>query len=424
MGLMTRSSAAKTVATCSAVTESPHRRSSTVLTIDHGGESSAVAPPSTGTLPTSATTRAAEPTKFVSAARPVTRSSSSAQSSRKGCAIEIVDDDTHPWDPKTRDLQIWPRQGVVEKALSSPEDDEESKPVVPSIIGQSGRYLILKICAMAPMQPVLTRRSNTLKQNKSAGSDIRLGLSLECKEWVSKKLRDSFERGPTSYTIVANVKPGSIAQHAGALKDDILVWSKGPEPVIFHQLDPRSQTVVWQLIDETQLQEKNPSQQLKASGIFTFYVARPFTKDPPLASEPMPATRLSTTDVFLSDSIVTRARQFNWLTAKEKVKLLRDATNDAKKSFESDRNIVMESLPEKVKKSFYEVGFAEWGTIKPNTYQPVLVISPFSLSGASTVRRAWFENYENVSFFVVASTCSSHRYMLPCNFLSSAEENQ
>ena len=305
--------------------------------------------------------------------------------------------------------------------LAAPNDDHDVTPVGPSIVGRSGSYQIFKICALASKQPTPTRQSNAFKQTKSVGSDIRLGLALECREWMSEKLRASFESGPTSYTIVKLVKPGSIAHHAGALEDDILVWSKGSEPVFIHELmNPGSQNVVWRLIDETQLEEKNPSQQLKASGFFSFYVARPFSNEPQVASEPTPATRLSTTNIFLSDSIVTRAKRFDLLTAREKVQLLKDARDDAKNWFERDRNTVMASLPEVVKKSFYEVGFAAWETTKTNNYLPVLILSPFSLSGASSVGKTWFDTYEKVRFFPVQ--VFAHLIVISFLFLFSAAE--
>ena len=392
MGLITRSSAAKkTAATCPAKTKSSHHRPNNVATTGSGSEYSAVTRRSTRKL-TKAAAEAAESSKVFLVATQRTRSSSSAKSSRKGCVIKRFDAEMLRGDPKQIDVQ--PRQGEqVKKVLAAPNDDHDVTLVGPSIVGKSGSYQIFKICALAPKQPAPTRQSNAFKQTKSVGSGIKLGLSLECRGWMSEKLRASFERGPTSYTIVKDVMPGSIAHHAGALKDDILVWSQEPEPVSFREL----MNPGWQLIDKTQLKEKNPSQQLNASGFFSFYVARPFSDEPQVTLELPPATRLSTTDIFLSDSIVTRAKRFNLLTAREKVQLLKDARDDAKNCFERDRDIVMASLPEVVKKSFYEVKFAAWGTM----YLPVLILSPFSLSGTSSAGRLWFDTYEKVSFFPV-----------------------
>ena len=335
---------------------------------------------------------AAESTKS-SVASTVTRSSTLSNS----FPTRDIHDESLTGDAETKHLWILPTERKVESSQTAPQVNKNIHSAVPTIIGRSGNYQIFKLCAILPKQQVGIRPNRACKPSNSVGSDIKLGLSLERKEWMGRKLRNSFEKGPTSYTIVTDVKPGSIAELAGALKNDILVWCKGDEPIIFHHLYSGYKTVVWKLIDEAILKEKDLSRQLLFAGFFTFYVARPFNEETSSASEPSPAARLSTTHVYLSDDILARAQQFNSLTVEEKAKLLLDARDDAKKCFDFDRDKVIKSLPGVVKNAFCNIGFAEWGRIKPKTCNPVLVISPFSLSGASSVRRIWFEQYETVS---------------------------
>ena len=227
---------------------------------------------------------------------------------------------------------------------------------MPTIIGKSGLYQIFKLRA-------------TLIGNESSKprGGIKLGLTLETKEWVGTKLRKSFDKC-TAYTFVKMVKGGSIAERAGALKGDIIVWSNGPEPVVFHQLVGGGQSAAsqWKLIDQAQFEGMLPADRLQEEGLFNFYVARPMTDEvndeSSSVSASSPSLRLSANGITLTPSIVAKAKKFRSLSAQEKLNLLQQAEEDSKKHFEADRDAILASLPSEVKSNFYQIGFAAVGT--------------------------------------------------------------
>jgi len=281
-------------------------------------------------------------------------------------------------------------------SVCPPAGNETTAPEVnkalpmPTIIGKSGHYQIFKLRA-------------TLMGTESSQprGGIKLGLTLETKEWVGTKLRKSFDKC-TAYTFVKMVKGGSIAERAGALKGDILVWSNGPEPVVFHQLVGGGQSAAsqWKLIDQAQFEGMLPADRLQEEGLFNFYVARPMTDavNDELSSVPAssPSLRLSANGITLSPSIAAEAINFRSFSAQAKLNLLQQAEEDSKKHFEADRDAILASLPNEVKSNFFQIGFAQWGQKTPKTYQPVLILSPFSVP-PGPVRNLWLQKYEEVS---------------------------
>jgi len=322
-----------------------------------------------------------------------TRSTRSASARSPQEVIELVDETPANEKEAAASQKLSPSLEVA----GAPEEStlEDIKPSLPTLIGESGTYQIFRLRATL-------HEKETAASAKHFKENIMLGLQFEHKDRMGKLLQTSFKKGHSNYTFINAVKRGSIAERAGALKDDTLVWwsDEGPAPVVFHHLFGGGEDnggVVWEFINEDVFEAKRPSETLKAFGSFTFYVARPKVGESVSESdESTPATRLSAATVNLGPEIVMRAMRFRSLTVREKATLVQDAQEDARKSFEKDRNAILRSLPKVVTDAFFQIGFAAWGQKKPITYTPVFVLSPFNIP-PGPVRLKWLELYKKVS---------------------------
>jgi hypothetical protein len=179
--------------------------------------------------------------------------------------------------------------------------------------------------------------------------------------------------------------------------NDVLCWSKGPEPVAFHRLLAREQNQgPWELIELAQFVEH--LKLFQDENVFTFYVARKMPKTSP--AQPSAVVK----GITLSSELALKARDFLLLGPEEKRKLIGEIKEDAKKQFEFGRDSALASLPESFKRMFNRIGF----TKRNNKYLPVIIMNPYSIPPGN-VRNLWLSSYEEVSeLSIKQSFCSSN----------------
>jgi hypothetical protein len=260
------------------------------------------------------------------------------------------------------------------------------------VVAEFRKYSIIEITVNATCRP-------------TQGEKTRLGVTLRTSEWPSVELRAIFP-GYTSYTFIADVRKGSLADIAGLAKKDILCWRKSedsPEPnPSKHPVNKNS------LVLLTDKEFTKHILQLQENVDFVMYVAR---KNTARAGRP-PAIENAVADVVksldpVSDghhgalstfiqqlasnrNLVAKAQRYFTAGPVEQQLLWREIQANAKLLFESDRDRILDTLPGGIVTMFNQIGFIK------HSHHPVLVLNPFRIPPGEG-RDAWYAMYKLVS---------------------------
>jgi hypothetical protein len=96
--------------------------------------------------------------------------------------------------------------------------------------------------------------------------------------------------------------------------------------------------------------------------------------------------------VAVSQNTSRKIECFPSLGAQERARLLVEVMEDAKAYFEKDRDDILTSLPDAIRRNFFQVGYARW----EDDYLPALALNPFKVAPGPN-RNYWLKRYKVVS---------------------------
>ena len=95
--------------------------------------------------------------------------------------------------------------------------------------------------------------------------------------------------------------------------------------------------------------------------------------------------------VAVSQKTSRKIERFPLLGTQERARLLVEVKEDAKVYFEKDRADILTSLPDAIRRNFFQVGYARW----ENEYLPALALNPFK-GAPGPNRNYWLKRYKVV----------------------------
>jgi hypothetical protein len=268
------------------------------------------------------------------------------------------------------------------------------------VVAEFRKYSIIEITVNSTCRP-------------TQGEKTRLGVTLKTSEWPSPELRTIFP-GYTSYTFIADVRKGSLADIAGLAKKDVLCWRQSEDSDSLVLLTDKEFTK-----HILRLQENID---------FVMYVARKNTAragrppkfenavaDVAKSLDPVSDGHDRSLSSFIHQlasnrNIVANAQRYFTVGPVEQQLLWREIQANAKLLFESDRDRILDTLPGGVVTMFNQIGFIK------HSHHPVLVLNPFCIPPGEG-RDAWYAMYKSVS--TVFGFDSTKRDNSPCTYLLS-----